>query len=180
MACLEKKNTTQKCKPWRLWRHRKTQCPFPPIPSSAIAFSSFVFVRDRRERERERERGRENKRNKPVAEDEGRSGRSEKKGSESIRSVAGRYALTNKQTLRRSLDSCFSSFCLPLCLCRYNVSLPPLPLFLSHLILISNRTQIATRARPSVSGRRTLAADCTNLFCFCFPSCALSCVEFPP
>ncbi len=136
-----------------------------------------------RERERERERGRENKKGQTCC---GRlrtiRTQRKKKGSESIRSVAGRYALTNKQTLRRSLDSCFSSFCLPLCLCRYNVSLPPLPLFLflSLLILILNRTQIATSARPSVSGRRTLAADCTNLFCFCFPSCALSCVEFPP
>jgi hypothetical protein len=70
MACLEKKNTKKKCKPWRLWRHRKTQCPFPPIPSSAIAFSSFFFLRDRREREREREReGGKIKRDKPVAED---------------------------------------------------------------------------------------------------------------
>ncbi len=105
-----------------------------------------------------------------------------KKSSESIRSVAGRYVLTNKQTLPRSLNSRFSSFCLPLCLCLYNVSFPPLPLFLflSLLFLILNRTQIATSARPSVSGRRILAADCTNLFCFCFLSCALSCVEFPP
>ncbi len=130
-----------------------------------------------RERERENTKGtnllRETKDDPDAA---------KKRSSESIRSVAGRYVLTNKQTLRRSLNSCFSSFCLPLCLCRYNVSFPPLPLFLflSLLFLILNRTQIATSARASVSGRRTLAADCTNLFCLCFPSCALSCVEFLP
>ncbi len=125
-----------------------------------------------RERERENTKGtnllRETKDDPDAA---------KKRSSESIRSVAGRYVLTNKQTLRRSLNSCFSSFCLPLCLCRYNVSFPPLPLFLflSLLFLILNRTQIATSARPSVSGR-TLAADCTNLFCFLFSQlCIILC-----
>ncbi len=132
--------------------------------------------------EGERERGRENKKGiNLLRKTKDDPDAAKKKSSESIRSVAGRYVLTNKQTLLRSLISCFSSFCLPLCLCRYNVSFPPLPLFLflSLLFLILNRTHIATSARAIVSGSRTLAADCTKLFCLCFPSCALSLVEFP-
>jgi hypothetical protein len=63
----------------------------------------FLYVTGERERERERERGREKKRNKPVAEDEGRSGRSEKRKL-GIYSIGSRKVCTYEQTNAPSIS----------------------------------------------------------------------------